>query len=117
MKSVVIFDDSRTVRMFVQMALGQAGMTVQAYEELSQWEADEKGEPDLVLLDVNMQGFLGTDLLAHIRKNWPGQPLIYLYSDMKEEELSELADTRGADGYICKAWGYQGLVKAVEQAL
>lgn len=117
MKRVVIFDDSRTVRMFVQMALSQAGITVNAYEELSQWESDEGLPPDLVLLDVNMQGFFGTDLLAHIRKNWPGHPQIYLYSDLPEQELSILAETRGADGYICKGWGYEGLVKAVERVI
>lgn len=117
MKSVVVFDDSRTVRIFVEMSLQQIGYAVETFSDLGNFTPREGAPPDLVLLDVNMKEFFGTDLLAHIRQNWPGQPLIYLYSEMEEEKLRQMVDSSDADGYISKSWGFDGLVDTVRNVI
>lgn len=115
MKRVVVFDDSRTVRMFVQMALSERGYEVETFAEPYEYTPSEAEPPDLVLLDVNMDEFFGTDLVGHMRQNWPGEPLIYLYSDLPEGELAQKAKSCGADGYISKSWGFDGLLAAVHK--
>ena len=116
MIDVVVFDDSRTVRMFVEMTLSDQGYKVQACSDLSGFQAAEQA-PRLVLLDVHMDEFFGTDLIASIRQNWPGDPLIYLYSDMEEEKLRDKMMASGADGYIAKSWGFEGLIEAVRAVI
>lgn len=117
MTDIVAIDDSRTVRMFVEMTLGQVGWNVACFEDLFEFSPDDDCVPDLVLVDVNMDEFLGTDLVAHIRQNWHDETLIYLYSDLPEQQLADRVDTCGADGYISKSWGYEGLVKRVRKVL
>ena len=117
MTKIIAIDDSRTVRMFVKMTLGQVGYDVETSDELFDFAPDDDPPADLVLIDVNMNEFLGTDLVAHIRQNWPGPPLIYLYSELPEEQLADEVRTCGADGYISKRWGYEGLVDEVQRAL
>ncbi len=39
---------------------------------------------------------------------------IYLYSDVGERELENRARACGADGYIAKQWGIEGLVSTVQ---
>ena len=117
MKRVVIFDDSRTVRLFVRMALEENGYQVEAHEDPSGFSPDEQQPPDLVLVDVNMDEYFGTDLVAHFRHNWPGHPLIYLYSDLSELELQKRVKACKADGYISKSWGFDGLVESVEAVI
>ena len=117
MTDIVVFDDSRTVRMFVEMSLGQLGYQVEAFAELGEFQPSDDDAPQLVLLDVHMDEFLGTDLLAHIRQNWPDGTLIYLYSDVAEDQLRDTMHSVGADGYIAKSWGFEGLVKTVRNVI
>ena len=117
MTDIVVFDDSRTIRMFAQMSLGELGYEVESFADLRHFEPSNDDTPRLVLLDVHMDEFLGTDLLAHIRQNWPEQPLIYLYSEMDEAQLRDTMHTVGADGYISKSWGFDGLVREVQKVL
>lgn len=114
---VLIIDDSRTVRMFVKMTLAEVGYDVAPLEDLFDYDPETKPVPDLVLVDVNMEEFLGTDLVGHIRQNWPGTTQICLYSDLPEEELERRAECCGADGYISKSWGYDGLVNQVRELI
>lgn len=117
MTRIIAIDDSRTVRMFVEMTLKQVGYDVQSCADLFEI-TPEAGRPvDLVLVDVNMDEFLGTDLVAHIRQNWPGESLIYLYSELSEPELEQRMQRCGADGYISKRSGYDGLVDQVVEAI
>lgn len=116
MTDIMVFDDSRTVRMFVEMTLSQHGYAVDTFYDL---RTLDKGSPrpKLVLLDVHMDEFFGTDLLAHIRQLWSDPPRIYLYSEMAEAQLEQTVEDSGADGYISKSWGYEGLVDAVRDAI
>lgn len=113
---VLAIDDSRTVRLFVEMTLREAGYEVETIADLAEYTPCEDAPPDLVLVDVNMNEFLGTDLVAHIRQNWPGAPRVLLYSELPESELQQRADNCGADGYICKSDGYDGLVESVRRS-
>lgn len=117
MKRIIAIDDSRTVRMFLEMSLRQLGYQIDTHSELFEFQPTEDTSPDLVLLDVQMEDFLGTDLIAHIRQNWTGTPLIYLYSQLPEPELEKRAELWKADGYICKSWGFDGLVEKVQTIL
>lgn len=58
-------------------------------------------EPDLLLLDMNMPGISGPDLIARIRAQRPSLPILVL-SMHNEAQLAKRALRAGANGYATK---------------
>ena len=59
--------------------------------------------PDLILLDINMPGLSGQNLVELIKPYCLGNKTsIFFYSSNDEDSLRELAATHGVQGYICK---------------
>ncbi|AYL96199.1 response regulator transcription factor [Mucilaginibacter celer] len=57
--------------------------------------------PDLVLLDINMPGINGFEVLKRIRAYY-GKVKVVMLSTYNEEHLIEKARTEGANGYLFK---------------
>ena len=74
---------------------GQASNVGQALEQLQQ------GRFSLVLLDINLEGRSGLDLLASIRIKWPRLPVLVL-SMYPETQYALVAIREGANGYVAK---------------
>lgn len=61
----------------------------------------EKLEPDIILLDINIQDMNGLDILRYLRaKNLSSRILMFTVSDDKEDIITALKN--GADGYLLK---------------
>ena len=69
-----------------------------------------------VLLDKNMPGLSGLDLLPSLRMMCPGTPII-LTTAFGDAETEREAATRGAHGYLPKPFTTQGLLGAIRRAL
>lgn len=68
--------------------------------------------PGLILLDINMPGMNGFDVLKKIKSNYPKIKVMML-STYNEEHMIEKARTEGADGYIFKNAEKDDLLKAI----
>jgi DNA-binding NarL/FixJ family response regulator len=55
--------------------------------------------PHIVLVDHNLRSTLGTDLLPELRRVCPTAMIVMFSSD---EDVAELADAAGADGFYAK---------------
>ena len=64
--------------------------------------------PDLVLLDITMEGFSGLDALEHVRRRSPGT-LVLMTSQHEGSSLVRQALRAGAHGYLCKSGDPQEL--------
>ena len=74
--------------------------------------------PVLVLLDVNMPGLGGPSVVKLIREDPSIRgTTVLLHSAIEEAALSSKARESGADGYIAKAAGVQGLERSLERWL
>jgi two-component system, NarL family, invasion response regulator UvrY len=71
---------------------------------------------DLVLLDINMEGRSGLDVLEELRKVHPRPPVLIL-SMYPEAEFAVRALKQGAAGYLNKQSAPEELVVAVKQVL
>ena len=79
--------------------LGEAGNGDEALEKI------ESLKPDLVLLDVNMPGMSGIDVLAEVYNNpqkYPSHPRFLILSGYSDFEYAQKAINYGAKGYIVK---------------
>jgi two-component system invasion response regulator UvrY len=116
---VLVVDDHDVVRRGLRYLLAEevAGCEVgEASSAAPALELLEQGGWNLVLLDLNLPGRDGLDLLAQLRARWPSLPVLVL-SAYPEEEFAVRCLRLGAAGYVTKASLGEELVAAVTRVL
>lgn len=63
----------------------------------------ETNQPELVVLDVNMPGTSGIDMLKKIRSSECPQPVVVMLTNQKERIFRETCLDLGADYYLDKS--------------
>jgi len=106
-KSLMIVDDSATMRKIIMRTVRMSGLEFERTEEAgSGTEALEKlqaGSVDVVLCDINMPEMNGTELVKQARQlpSCTGTKII-MVSTESAQELIDRVLSDGADGYITK---------------
>lgn len=72
--------------------------------------------PDLVLLDVSMQGTGGVEVVQQLSKTAPGSPVLLLTAGIGPHDLQE-ALRQGARGVVLKTSGPATVLKAIRAVL
>lgn len=73
-------------------------------------------DPDLILLDLNMQGMNGLETLRHLRDQGVTSRIVMLtVSDANEDVLQAIS--LGADGYLLKDMEPEELLEQIKRAL
>ena len=118
---ILIADDHPLFRSALQQALALGlGPDVRLVEAASIAELEarlvEKGDWDLVLLDLNMPGAYGFSGLVLLRGQYPQIPVVMISA---QEEAAVVARSRefGASGFIPKSSPLDTLQQAVRQVL
>jgi len=73
-------------------------------------------EPNVVLLDLQMPGMSGIEVLDHLRRNHPGLPVIIVTGN-EDEELARRTMRGGAFDYVSKPFTVEVLDRVVTAAL
>ena len=73
-------------------------------------------EPDLVLLDLQMPGMSGVEVLDHLRREHPRLPVVIL-SGNQDVQLTRRALGNGAFDYIQKPFDITVLARVVAAAI
>ncbi|MBQ6271966.1 MAG: response regulator transcription factor [Clostridiales bacterium] len=89
---------------------GKAGNGVEALQLLS------KEVPDLMLVDLNMPGMGGIELIPKVHAEYPDIRIIVLTTFYDENSISH-AIAGGACGYILKDSGKDAILNAISQAM
>ena len=71
---------------------------------------------DLLLLDMNMPGLSGEDLVAHIHAHYPEQKILVL-SMHNEPQIAQRTLRAGARGYLCKVCSPETLLGAIRRVV
>ena len=117
-KRVMIVDDSRLVRVQLEDVLKGTDYEVAAYcrsgeDAIEQYAAVQ---PDLVTMDIIMQGMDGLDASEHILKEHPDAKII-MVSSLAYDDTFERAKAIGARGFVDKPFHKEQLLKVFEEAL
>ncbi len=119
MLRVLIVDDHEIVRRglkevladeFPELKVGEAGNSQGALELVTTQDWD------LVLLDINIPGRSGLEVLEEVKRLQPGAPVIIL-SAYPEEEFAIRSLKLGASGYLNKSRASDEVLAAVKKAL
>ena len=116
---ILLVDDHAVVRSGIRQLLTSAGKHYHFGEAENAQEALlqlREQDWDLVLVDINLPGVNGLELLKRIRKEWPKIPVLIL-SMHSEEQYAVRAIRAGAAGYLTKDGSMQELVAAIEQVV
>jgi len=119
MRRVLIADDHEVVRRGLKQILIDEFPRVKVHEATTSREAIEqsaKNSFDLVLLDINMPGRSGLEVLEELRRQCPQTPVLVL-SVSPEEDYAVRCLKLGAAGYVSKRSASDELIIAIKKAL
>ena len=119
MTTVLIVDDSSTLREMISGLLIKAGMTVLEAED------DEKAKdmitsapPDLVVLDIVMPNMNGYELCRWVKGNDATKDVPVVICSSKNEDFDRYWGMKqGADAYIAKPFRPAEMVETVKHLL
>ncbi len=106
-KSLMIVDDSATMRKIIMRTVRTSGLEFDRTEEAGNGnEALEKlgaGPVDIMLCDINMPEMSGTELVKEVRKmDSCAKTKIIMVSTESSQEVIDGVIADGANGYITK---------------
>ena len=118
-RTVLIVDDDSSMRLLVHATIeSEDFVALEAADGVAAWAMIQEHRPSLVLLDVQMPGRSGLDLLRSVRADpsLRGTRVILLTSKAQESDV-EAGLIAGADFYLTKPFSPLDLLTRIEEAL
>jgi two-component system KDP operon response regulator KdpE len=114
--NLVLIEDDKEIRRFVQSALGASGYQVWPAENAERGliEAASR-QPELIILDLGLPDRDGLDVIRDLRA-WTAMPILIL-SARGEETQKVAALDAGADDYLTKPFGVPELIARIRALL
>lgn len=114
---ILVIEDERTLAGFIEQSLRADGYAVRVCHDGATGEAAAlTGDYALVLLDLNLPGKDGLDVLGAIRGRLPELPVIALTARAAVEQRVQGLD-RGANDYVTKPFSLEELLARVRAQL
>jgi two-component system phosphate regulon response regulator PhoB len=116
MSRILLVEDDRSVDRVVEVLLGLAGHEVRVATDATQGEAAiREGGDSLVILDMNLPGGSGLELLELLRRELKRDVPVIMLSGQKQEENVVRALERGANDYVTKPFSPRELAARVNR--
>ncbi len=115
MANILIVDDQACVRQLLSEELTDEGYRVTSVGDAESARAHLKAsQPDLVLLDLYLDGPDGWDVLRDIKRQYPYLPVIIVtaYDSFRDDPRLSLAE-----GYVIKSTDFRELKQEIAHAL
>lgn len=113
--TILLIDDHPMLRNGVKQLIGTDSHFLVIAETGSGTEGIQLAvtlEPDIILLDINMNDMNGLEILRYLRRNnVSSRIIIFTVSNTKEDIITALKN--GADGYLLKDMEPENLLKAL----
>ena len=116
---VLIVDDHPVVRLgLAEMINRETDLTVcgEAAEVTEAMRKMEASHPDVVIIDISLEGESGIELIEHIRARWPSVKML-VSSAHDERVFAGRVLRAGAMGYLSKREALTKIVEALRQVL
>lgn len=103
MKEIMVLEDDEGIREELAILLSNSGYSVEAPEDFdSPVENILNSAPDMILLDINLPGMNGKEILRQLRKKSQIPVIMVTSSDAERDEVITIG--YGADDYITKPY-------------
>jgi two-component system chemotaxis response regulator CheY len=115
--NVLAIDDSRTMRVMLELALKEEGFNVHLAEDGQQGiDALNDFTPDVIVTDLNMPVMDGFGVIENVRRHGSlGYLPILVLTTESAPELKQRARQAGATGWIVKPFDKEKLSNAIRR--
>lgn len=119
-KTILIVDDSTSIRQVVAFTLKQAGFSVvegsNGQEGLAQLDAAQR--VDLIVTDLNMPVMDGITFIKHVRSRpgCKGTPVLMLTTESQDSK-KQAGKAAGATGWLVKPFHPEKLLQTIARVL
>jgi CheY-like chemotaxis protein len=116
-RRVLVLDDNPLILAMAATQIEEAGFEVRTAATLAEFRATTGSwHPEIVLTDIRMPELSGHELCRALKSNHPTAAIpVVLFSGLPEDELARLARECGADGYLHKRDGLEGLAATLNE--
>lgn len=118
-KLIFAVDDEQSIREVYKYALEASGFAVRCFENASELFAElAVTVPDLVILDIMLDGMDGYEILQRLRADNRTAALPVIMVSAKSDEIDKVRGLNlGADDYLAKPFGVMELVARINAKL
>ena len=116
-KKVLVVDDHLVIRLGLKAMLEGTDLSVaeEACNAAETLAAVERSVPDVLLMDIRMEGGDGLNTLGRLKLDYPDLPIV-LYSAYDNPTYIARAVALGAAGYVLKSAPRERLIDALQTA-
>ncbi len=116
-KKILLLDDSVITLEMEKAVLEERGYEVAVASNLIEFQAAlDAFQPEVILTDLMMPDISGKDIVRVLKQDFHTERIpIVLFSSKPDEELAEIAEQAGADGYLSKSHGIDRLGDMVDE--
>lgn len=116
MKRVLLIDDDADVRRLLRTTLEGDYVVLEAFDGKSGLRLARAEPPDIVVLDWQMPGIWGGDVLAELRQRTPHLPVVVLTAH-QSPSTEIIATDLGASAFLRKPFSPLELVGVLDRVL
>ena len=115
---VLLVDDETMLLDSLEIILSLNDMEIigKAHDGNEALEILTKVSCDIALVDLNMKGMGGIELIGHMKKRYPGTRILVLTTFYDDSNITD-AISGGADGYLLKDSGREAILGAIRQIM
>jgi CheY-like chemotaxis protein len=116
-KKILLLDDSEITLEMERAVLEERGYEVAVAGNLIEFQGLlDAFQPEVILTDLMMPDISGKDIVRVLKQDFHTERIpIVLFSSIPDEELAEIAEQAGADGYLSKSHGIERLGDMVDE--
>ncbi|MBR3646446.1 MAG: response regulator transcription factor [Lachnospiraceae bacterium] len=118
MYKVLLVDDEEMLLDSLEIILSINDMDIvgKAHDGKEALDCLRKTQCDIALVDLNMKGMGGIELIAHMKRIYPKIKILVLTTFYDDKNITE-AISNGADGYLLKDSGKEAILGAIDQII
>lgn len=115
-KKIFVIDDEADLREILRVNLSKEGYAVKVFSSAEEaLESFTGGLPDLIILDIMMQGMSGYDFCKKLRSEPDYKLIPVIFLSAKSEEFDKVLGLElGGDDYVTKPFGIKELLSRVK---
>jgi CheY-like chemotaxis protein len=116
-KRILLLDDSTITLEMEKAVLEERGYKVAIASNLLEFQAQlDKFQPEIILTDLMMPDISGKDIVRVLKQDFHTEKIpIVLFSSKGDDELAEISEQAGADGFLSKSHGIDKLGDMVDE--
>jgi CheY-like chemotaxis protein len=116
-KRILLLDDSTITLEMEKAVLEERGYVVAIASNLLEFQAQlDRFQPEMILTDLMMPDISGKDIVRVLKQDFHTEKIpIILFSSKNDDELQEIAEQAGADGFLSKSHGIDKLGDMVDE--